>query len=148
MTKLAGQFFRRSGQFICAALIGVTCAFASSSPAFAQRTPIVTSLKTQCKMVGGQLITVVLNTKTVFIGSDGYEFKFTNAQGQAMKFYQRSDHFPDRSFPVPAGTYTLLVSGVNPYTKTVLNNTGQTLYLGIVVPSCTMQVPAKEKTTR
>jgi len=148
MTKLAGRFLRGSGHFICAALIGVSCALAISSPAFAQPTPVLTSLRTQCKMVGGQLHTVVLNTKTVFIGTDGYEFKFTNAQGQVTKFYQRSDPFFDRSFPVPAGTYTLLVSGVNLVLKTVLNNTGQTLYRDIVVPSCTLPATSKEKTTR
>ena len=119
---------------ILAALLAATGCVVMASPAYALSTPMVDTMKAECQMVDGQMhtirITMVWNR---VIGSDIYEMKFTNMQGQATKFYRGVNRMDPMTYPLPAGTYTLLITVVNVLHEQ-WRGTGQAQYRNIVIP--------------
>lgn len=118
------------------ALAFLTIAFVPSASALMLRTPVVEELNVECKIVSTQMHTIRLKMRWLGPGTDSYEFKFTNAQGQHLRFYESVSAMGEGTFPLPAGNYVLTVSIVgrsDPNNPVLLPGTGQSVYRDIVV---------------
>lgn len=120
------------------ALVLLTIGFVPAASAVMLRTPVLEEWSAECKVVAGQMHTIRLKMKWLGPGTESYEFRFTNAQGQHLRFYETLSSMGEGTFALPAGNYVLTVSIVgrsDPNNPVLMPGTGKSVYSDILVPT-------------